>query len=88
MFNHLNGIPTAQSTIGRGGVSSTEMAKLALPSDSRPMETSNENSGDSTINIYLTHFMNGLGELSLAEYVLKLAQGTVIPMSLRGLKLK
>jgi len=36
------------------------------------METSNENSGDSTINIYLAHFMNGLGELSLAEYVLKL----------------
>ena len=54
----------------KGGVSPTEMAKLALPSNSRPMETSNENAGDLTINIYLGHFMNPLNEFSLEEYVL------------------
>ena len=54
----------------QGGVSPTEMAKLTLPSNSRPMETSNENSCALTINIYFGHFMNSLNELSLAEYVL------------------
>ena len=53
-----------------GGVSPTEMAKLALPSNSRPMETSNENSCALTINIYFGHFMNSLNAFSLAEYVL------------------
>ena len=54
----------------QGGVSPTEMAKLALPSNSHPMETSNENSGALTINTYLGHFMNSLNEFSLAEYFL------------------
>ena len=54
----------------QGRVSPTEMAKLALPSNSRPMETSNENAGDLTINIYLGHFMNSFNEFSLTEYVL------------------
>ena len=54
----------------QGGMSSTEMAKLTLPSNSRPMETSNENAGDLTINIYLGHFMNSFNEFYLAEYVL------------------
>ena len=54
----------------QGGMSSTEMAKLTLPSNSRPMETSTENSCALTINTYLGHFMNSLNEFSLAEYVL------------------
>ena len=54
----------------QGGMSSTEMAKLTLPSNSRPMETSNENSGALTINIYLGHFVNSLNDSYFAEYVL------------------
>ena len=54
----------------QGGVSPTEMAKLGLPSNRRPMETSNENSGALTINIYLGHFMNSLNDFYFAEYVL------------------
>ena len=54
----------------QGGRSPTEIAKLALPSNSRLMETSNENSGALTINIYLGHFMNSLNQFQFAEYVL------------------
>jgi hypothetical protein len=46
-----------------GGVSPTETAKLALPSNRRPMETSNESSGTLTIRTYLGHFMNSFNEL-------------------------
>ena len=59
--------PWIQST---GGLSPTEMAKLGLPSNRRPMETSNENSGALTINTYLGHFMNSLNDFYFAEYVL------------------
>ena len=54
----------------QGVMSSAEMAELTLPSNSRPMETSNENSCALTINIYLGHFMNSFNEFYLAEYVL------------------
>ena len=72
LIHHSHGIRRAQSTIGTG-MSSTEMAKLALPSNSRPMETSKENSSVLTINKYLGHFMNSLNEFYLAEYVLEMS---------------
>lgn len=70
-LNRSHDISMALSTICRG-MSSTEMAQLDIPPNSRSTKTSNANSGVLTIKTQLTLFANILRVIYLVENAIKM----------------